>query len=150
VSGLGSCDNRAMPIIGEGVIVRGEVSTARDLTINGQVDGPVWCEDGAVVIAATGLLNGEVFARDITVFGTVRGTLVATEVVDIRPNASVNGRVVAARFILTDGGTFNGTADPQHLETVLRVARHRRQVPPGTAAPAPEVVAQVARGSVAS
>ena len=134
-----------MPIIGEGVAVRGEVSTARDLTINGQVEGPVWCEEGAVVIAATGALNGEVFARDITVFGTVKGTLVATEIVDIRPNASVNGRVVAARFILTEGGTFNGTAEPQHLETVLRVARHRRQLGAGPSVPLTEAAPQEVR-----
>jgi cytoskeletal protein CcmA (bactofilin family) len=95
----------------------------------------VWCDGAAVVIAATGRLTGEVFARDITVFGRVEGTLVATEVVDIRPNATVTGRVVAARFIITDGGAFNGSAEPQHLDTVLRVARHRRQSAPGVTAP---------------
>jgi cytoskeletal protein CcmA (bactofilin family) len=136
-----------MPLIGEGVTVRGEVSTSEDLTIHGRVDGPVWCEDGAVVIASTGSLTGDVVARDITVFGTVKGTLVATEVVDIRPNASVAGRVVAARFILTEGGSFNGTAEPQHLDTVLRVARHRRQLTGHAAAAPAEVVPQVARGS---
>ena len=107
-------------------MVRGEVSSANDVTINGQVDGPVWCDGCAVVIAKTGTLNGDAFARDITVFGTVNGTLVATEVVDIRPNGDVTGRVVASRFILTEGGLFTGTAEPQHLETVLRVARHKR------------------------
>jgi cytoskeletal protein CcmA (bactofilin family) len=124
-----------MPIVGEGVLVRGEVSATGDLTISGHVEGPVWCDGAAVVIAATGRLTGEVFARDITVFGRVEGTLVATEVVDIRPNATVTGRVVAARLIITDGGAFNGSAEPQHLDTVLRVARHRRQSAPGVTAP---------------
>jgi len=117
-----------MPVlVARQLFIRGEIITAEDLTIEGRVDGPVWCDGGAVTIAPDGTLAGEVVARDITVFGTVEGTLVASDVVDIRPDALVTGRVVAARFILTDGGSFNGSAEPQHLEAALRVARHRHQ-----------------------
>ena len=116
-----------MSVISAAVSVRGEVLASGDLTIDGHVDGPIYCEGGAVVVSGTGHLTGDVVARDITVFGSVTGTLVATEVVDIRPNASVTGRVVTPRFILTEGGSFNGSAEPQHLEAALSVARHRRQ-----------------------
>jgi cytoskeletal protein CcmA (bactofilin family) len=116
-----------MTTVGQGLFIRGEIVTADDLTIEGRVDGPVWCDGGAVTIAPTATLAGHVVARDITVFGTVDGTLVASEVVDIRPEALVRGRVVAARFILTEGGSFNGSAEPQHLEAALRIARHRYQ-----------------------
>ena len=115
----------AMTTVGPRVFIRGEIVTADDLTIEGRVDGPVWCDGGAVTIASNATLAGDVVARDITVFGTVDGTLVASEVVDIRPEGLVTGRVVAARFILTEGGSFNGSAEPQHLEAALRVARHR-------------------------
>jgi cytoskeletal protein CcmA (bactofilin family) len=114
-----------MNVVGRAIFIRGEVITTDDLTIEGRVDGPVWCEGGTVTIAQSATMAGDVVARDITVFGTVEGTLVASEVVDIRPDALVKGRVVAARFILTDGGSFTGTAEPQHLEAALRVARHR-------------------------
>jgi cytoskeletal protein CcmA (bactofilin family) len=116
-----------MTLVGPHVFIRGEVVAAGDLTIEGHVDGPVWCDGGAVTVASTATLTGEIVARDITVFGRVDGTLVASEVVDIRPDAFVTGRVVAARFILTEGGSFNGSAEPQHLEAALRVARHRHQ-----------------------
>jgi cytoskeletal protein CcmA (bactofilin family) len=114
-----------MTVVGRELFIRGEVITTEDLTIEGRVDGPVWCDGGAVTIAPQGTLAGEVVARDITVYGTVEGTLVASEVVDIRPDAAVKGRVLAARFILTEGGSFTGSAEPQHLEAALRVARHR-------------------------
>jgi cytoskeletal protein CcmA (bactofilin family) len=114
-----------MIVVARQLFIRGEVIAADDLTIEGRVDGPVWCEGRAVTIASDATLSGEVVARDITVFGTVDGTLVASEVVDIRPEAFVTGRVVAARFILTEGASFNGRAEPQHLEAALRVARHR-------------------------
>ena len=114
-------------VVSRQLFIRGEIITAEDLTIEGRVDGPVWCDGGAVTIAPHGTLAGEIVARDITVFGTVEGTLVASEVVDIRAEALVTGRIVAARFVLTDGGSFNGSAEPQHLEAALRVARRRRQ-----------------------
>jgi cytoskeletal protein CcmA (bactofilin family) len=111
------------------ISVRGEVQSSEDLTIEGRVDGSVWCDGRAVTIAATATLSGDIVARDITVFGRVDGSLVATEVVDIRPQASVTGRVVAARFILTEGASFHGTAEPQHLDAVMKVARHRHRKP---------------------
>ena len=115
--------------IGRGIVIRGDISTSGDLTIEGRVEGRVWCDGHAVIVAPTASLDGEVFARDVTVFGVVSGTLVASEVVDIRPDASVQGRIVAARLILTEGASFNGAVEPQHLEAALRVARHRRQEP---------------------
>jgi len=118
-----------MSIVGPGLHVRGEILADGDLTIEGHVEGPILCETGAVTIASGGTLAGNVVARDITVLGAVDGTLVAREVVEIRPDGSVKGRIVAGRFILAEGGTFNGTAEPQHLEAALRVARHRHQVP---------------------
>jgi cytoskeletal protein CcmA (bactofilin family) len=40
--------------------------------------------------------------------------------------ARVTGRVVAQRFMLADGGIFSGKVEPQHLDTAMKVARHRR------------------------
>lgn len=125
-----------MIVVARQLVIRGEVIATDDLTIEGRVDGPVWCDGGAVTVAADATLAGDIVARDITVFGQVDGTLIASEVVDIRPAALVTGRVVAARFILTEGGSFNGSAEPQHLEAALRVARHRFQ-PRDEAAAAP-------------
>lgn len=132
-------------VVGPGIVIRGEVQASSDLTIEGRVEGPVLCESGAVTIAAGATLVGDIVARDITVFGTVQGTLVASEVVDIRPEASVTGRVVAARFILTEGASFDGTAEPQHLEAALRVARHRHAVRDEAVPPPPRRVPQVVR-----
>ena len=40
-----------MTRLGPTVIVRGEVSSMDDISIEGTVDGPIWCEGQAVVIA---------------------------------------------------------------------------------------------------
>ena len=65
---------------------------------------------------------GDIIARDITVFGNIAGQLLATDVVDVRAEATVTGRIVSKRFILNDGAHFTGRAEPQHLDTAFRVA----------------------------
>ena len=114
-----------MADVGASIAVRGEIQTSENLTIAGQVEGLVWSDGRAVTVAAGATIRGDIIARDITVFGSVSGTLVASDVVDIRHTANVTGRVVATRFILAEGGVFTGKVQPQHLEAALSVARHR-------------------------
>ena len=110
-------------MLGKTVTVNGELSASADLTIEGRVVGPVKCEGHAVTIAATADVTGDILASDITVFGRAAGQLVATEIVDIRADAVVSGRIVSKRFVLDPGATFNGRVEPQHLEAAVRVAR---------------------------
>jgi cytoskeletal protein CcmA (bactofilin family) len=117
----------AMVVIGSAIVVRGEIQTTDDATIEGFVEGTIWCDGLAVVVAADATIVGDIVARDITVFGSVIGTMVASEVVDMRATAHVKGRVVAAGIILADGGSFNGTVHPQQVKAALSVARHRRE-----------------------
>ena len=116
-----------MSTLGKAISVKGELRTSEDLTVEGRVEGPVLCDGCAVTIAPSADVVGDVLARDITVFGRCAGQLVATDVVDVRADAIVTGRIVTRRFILTDGASFNGRAEPQHLEAALRVARFNQQ-----------------------
>jgi cytoskeletal protein CcmA (bactofilin family) len=116
-----------MTTLGKTISVKGELRVLEDLTVEGRVEGPVWCENRAVTIASSAHVVGDVIARDITVFGRIAGQLLATDVVDVRAEATVTGRVVSKRFILNDGASFNGRAEPQHVDTAFRVARYQRE-----------------------
>lgn len=120
------CDNVRVGLVGHSIIVRGEVQSAGDLVIEGRVDGPVWVDGQLVTVAPSATVTGDILARHIVVLGRVTGTMVASELVDIRPSGRVAGRVLATGFALSDGATFDGSVEPQHLEAALSVARHRR------------------------
>jgi cytoskeletal protein CcmA (bactofilin family) len=115
-----------MSLIGRTLAILGSVESVEDLLIEGRVDGHIWNEHHTVVVAADAIVTGDIIARQITVRGAVEGTLVATARIDIMDEGSVVGRVLAQKFMLADGGTFNGKAEPQHLDAALKVARHRR------------------------
>ena len=117
-----------MSVLGKSIIIKGELRSTEDLTLECRIDGPVTCEGGAVVVTPTATVSGDVIARDITVFGRSSGQLIATEIVDVRPDADVKGKVMARQFVLHEGAQFNGRVEPQHLEAAIRVARfnHKR------------------------
>lgn len=116
-----------MTRIGPTIHVRGEIECAEDLTIAGRVDGPVSSLDHLITVTTTGAIAGDILARDVTILGRVAGTVVATQIVDVRQPADVSGRILSPRFILHDGGCFNGSVEPQRLEAALQVAGHRRR-----------------------
>jgi cytoskeletal protein CcmA (bactofilin family) len=116
-----------MSLFGRTLLVRGEVRTGEDLTIEGRVEGPVLAEGAAIVLGPSASVTGDVIARDITVFGRIDGQLVATEIVDLRAGAEVTGQVVTQRLAINDGALFNGRVVPQQLEAALRVARYNQQ-----------------------
>jgi cytoskeletal protein CcmA (bactofilin family) len=125
------CHNAAVACVGDKIFIRGEVESAEDLLIQGRIEGPVWTDGLSVTVAQTASVIGDIVARVITVLGTVEGTLIGVDRVDVGPTACVRGRVLAERFVLADGASFNGAVHPQHLVAALTVARHRHVKLPG-------------------
>ena len=115
-----------MSLHGRTIAIRGNVECVEDVLIEGRIEGHIWNEGHAVTIGLAGVVKGDIVARVITVCGEVEGTMMATGRVDIMSEARVTGRVVAQRFVLADGGMFSGKVEPQHLDTAMKVARHRR------------------------
>lgn len=116
-----------MLTVGNTLVVKGELRTSEDVTVDGQLEGSVFCENGSVILASSANVHGDIFARDITVLGRIAGRLIATELVDIGSEATVSGQVIAKRIILDDGARFDGRVEPQHLEAALRVAKFERR-----------------------
>jgi cytoskeletal protein CcmA (bactofilin family) len=118
-----------MALHGRTIAIRGDIDCVEDVLIEGRLEGNLWNEHHAVTIGADAVVKGDIVARVITVRGEMEGTMISTGRVDIMDEARVSARVVTPRFMLADGAEFNGKVEPQHLETAMRVARHRRAEP---------------------
>ena len=116
-----------MAFIGPPLVIRGDVDSDEDLTIEGRVKGAIWSDGRAVIVGVAATVVGEIVARDITVFGAVSGTLVASDVVDIRATARVTGRVVSRRLTVEEGAWLVGTVAPHQLTAAWVVARSRHR-----------------------
>jgi cytoskeletal protein CcmA (bactofilin family) len=99
--------------IGKSVVIKGDLQGSEDLTIEGQVEGTIQLNDHVLTVGANGRLKAQVFAKTVIVLGTVRGNVSASEKVDIRDGATVDGDVVAPRVAIAEGAQFHGSVDMQ-------------------------------------
>jgi cytoskeletal protein CcmA (bactofilin family) len=107
--------------------VRGDIEVANDLAVAGEVQGAIWADQRVVTVNEGASVTGDIIAGDVTVRGLFRGTILASAVVEIAASGEVEGRIIAPRLILREGGSLNGSVQPQRVEAAFRVAQHRRQ-----------------------
>jgi cytoskeletal protein CcmA (bactofilin family) len=97
--------------IGKSLIVKGEVSGAESLYIDGKVEGSINLPGNRVTVGRNGQVAATIMAREIVVLGKIRGNCTATDRVDIRAEGSLTGDVIAARISIEDGAFFKGGID---------------------------------------
>jgi cytoskeletal protein CcmA (bactofilin family) len=102
--------------IGKSVVIKGDLQGSEDLTIEGQVEGTIELKDHVLTIGPNGRIKAKVFAKTVIILGTVHGNVTASEKVDIRDGASVDGDLVAPRVGIAEGAQFHGSVDMQRGE----------------------------------
>jgi cytoskeletal protein CcmA (bactofilin family) len=93
-------------IIGSGSSVRGEISTAGTIRIDGNVAGDI--EADWVIIGEAGTVTGDVGARGAVIGGTLRGDIKVKESAEILDRGKVYGDVYSSRLTVMEGALFCG------------------------------------------
>jgi cytoskeletal protein CcmA (bactofilin family) len=99
--------------IGKSVVIKGDLKGSEDLTIEGQVEGTIELKENVLTIGPNGRIRAQVFAKTVIILGTVHGNVTASEKVDIRDGASVDGDVASPRVSIAEGAQFHGGVDMQ-------------------------------------
>lgn len=92
---------------GAGLVVRGLLSGAGDLGIDGRFEGTASIV-GHLAVGTSGTVVASVRATAVTVAGELRGDVVADGAVAVREGGLVTGDVRAARIAIDDGGALHG------------------------------------------
>lgn len=104
-----SSEARAM--IGSKVKVTGDIESAEDLLIEGEVNGTVTLAENELVIGNSGRVHADIEAKTVRIEGEVQGDITGRERVVITASGNVQGNVSAPRVMLEDGGRFKGSID---------------------------------------
>jgi cytoskeletal protein CcmA (bactofilin family) len=105
-------DERRMAAwIGKSLRIEGRVVSADNLTINGEVEGTIEVGDHTLSIGQGATVTADLAARSVTISGAVKGSVIATERVDVRATGSVVGDITAPRLLLADGAVITGKID---------------------------------------
>jgi cytoskeletal protein CcmA (bactofilin family) len=94
--------------IGRSLHIKGEVSGAEALYIDGRIEGKVTLAEHRVTIGRNGVVQADITAREVVVMGKVTGNIECGDRVDIRSEGIVNGNVSTVRISVEDGAVLKG------------------------------------------
>ena len=77
--------------IGKSVVIKGELSGSEDLYVDGQVEGSITLKSYSLTVGPNGEVKASVEAKGIIVQGKLEGNVQATECVELRKSAVVEG-----------------------------------------------------------
>jgi cytoskeletal protein CcmA (bactofilin family) len=97
--------------IGPSVQIKGEINGSEDLEIHGSVEGTVSLEERRLTIGSTAKVNADLTAREIVIYGSVKGNLRAKDRIEIKKDGSVVGDLSTARIMIEDGAYFKGSIE---------------------------------------
>ena len=97
--------------LGASLNVKGEISGNEDLHIDGSVEGLIQLDDRKLTVGASAKLTADVVAREVVVYGSVKGNLRARDRIEIKKDGSVVGDLTTARIMIEDGAYFKGSIE---------------------------------------
>jgi cytoskeletal protein CcmA (bactofilin family) len=120
-----------------GTKISGKVSFDGPARVDGELDGELTAKD-AITIGESAVITAHIRAASVIVAGKVSGDISASQRIEIRPSAKVQGNLAAPVLVVHEGAVFEG-----HCSMQADSVREDRKV---TVFPKEERVAQAAAG----
>ena len=98
-------------LIGKSVVIKGELSGSEDLYLDGQVEGTIELRNHSLTVGPNGVVKANVTAKGVVVQGKLDGSINASERVELRQSAVVNGDLSTQRIAIEEGAFLKGKID---------------------------------------
>jgi cytoskeletal protein CcmA (bactofilin family) len=99
---------RNLATLGPGLTVKGQISGDEDLQIDGKVEGNISLKGQRLTVGQNGEIVSDVHAREVIVYGKVRGNLYAEDRIEVKKDGSVVGNITGGRVLIEDGAYLKG------------------------------------------
>ena len=97
--------------LGASLHIKGEISGNEDLHVDGSVEGLIQLDDRKLTVGASAKVTADLVAREVVVYGSVKGNLRARDRIEIKKDGSVIGDLTTARIMIEDGAYFKGSIE---------------------------------------
>jgi cytoskeletal protein CcmA (bactofilin family) len=97
--------------IGKSVVIKGELSGSEDLYLDGQVEGSIALKGNSLTVGPNGQVKGSVEGKGVIVQGKLDGNILASDRVELRKSAVVNGDISAQRISIEEGAFLKGKVE---------------------------------------
>ncbi len=99
--------------IGKSVVVKGDLSGSEDLYVDGQVEGSIALKGNSLTVGPHGQQKPSVEAKGVIVQGKLEGNVGASDRVELRKSAVMNGDITTQRISIEEGAYLKGKIDVQ-------------------------------------
>ncbi|GEM_PF-3745964 len=105
-------------IIGETVMIKGEIMSEKNMVILGQIDGTIHFKNCNLLVGHNALIRSNIYTKSIITQGEISGDIHASEKAIIKKPGHVSGNVHAPAVSIESGAILMGTIDmePQDVE----------------------------------
>jgi len=100
----------ATAVIGASMTIKGNIHAREELIVDGDVEG-VLESHSLITVGPNGKERANIKAREVVIFGSVRGNVDVSEKIAIREQGSLVGDIKAAGISIDDGAYFKGSID---------------------------------------
>jgi cytoskeletal protein CcmA (bactofilin family) len=97
--------------LGSSLHVKGDITGTEDLLIDGSVEGLVELDERKLTVGSTAKITADINARDVVVYGFVKGNVHAKGRIEIKKDGSVIGNLTTAQITIEDGADFKGSIE---------------------------------------
>jgi len=108
---LSGIEHPAHATIGATIKLTGRIFSSEDLYIDGEVEGTIEALANKIILRHNGKVQADLKAREVVIFGELRGNVEAVERLEIRKNARLVGNIRTRRLVIEDGAYFKGSID---------------------------------------
>ena len=100
--------DKDIQMLGPQSVLEGNLVFEGTLFLNGHVKGAIESRAGSVVVGEDAVIHADVFVRTATVNGEIKGSVRATERIELHPPAQVYGDLNAPVVLIEAGVIFEG------------------------------------------
>ncbi len=105
-------------MLGPRMTMEGSLVFEGTLILNGHAQGTIESKEGTIVVGESAVIHADVFVKHANISGEIKGTVRATDRIELHPPARVYGDLTAPVVLMDAGVTFDGkctTAENQDM-----------------------------------
>jgi cytoskeletal protein CcmA (bactofilin family) len=100
--------NKDIQMLGPQAVLEGNLVFEGSLFMNGHAKGAIESRNGEIVVGEDAVIHADIFVRSATINGEIKGTIRATERIELHPPARVYGDLRAPIVRIDPGVFFEG------------------------------------------
>jgi cytoskeletal protein CcmA (bactofilin family) len=120
--------------IGRSLVIKGEVTGAESLFVDGRVEGTINFPENRVTIGRNGNVAANILAKEVVIMGKVQGNVDCADRLDIRSEGMLSGDVITHRISVEEGAILKGGVEVRNPEKKDQKSQNKQEAPKAMAA----------------